>query len=214
MRRTFLLLAVVAVCLAQTATAPVPVAAISAYYLNVGQSLTDPLIPSQYKWAHLNAPLIGYLDSTGTLQLGVTLPAQPRTCEFSLGDGVNNLQPGVLQAGALQAGPYPGINAFMGCPNNSIVPWTVTGIHCWTDNIGLASTCDVLNNAGVSFLLMPVLGSATQAGGGAAGVLANAPANLPPSSANTTLSSGDAFNFKFVSDGITMAFRVTVDYTQ
>jgi hypothetical protein len=127
-------------------------------------------------------------------------PVQPRTCSFSFEDGLQLLTPG------------PNAYSFMGCPNNSGVPWTVTAIHCWSDNIGLSSTADVQNNAGVSFLLMPVLCSATQAGGGGAGVLANAPPNLPASSANTTLASGDAFNIKLVSDGITMDFRVTVDY--
>lgn len=211
MKRAFLFVAVVVVCLAQTTTPPVaptttPVAAISAYYLNVGQSVTDPLIAStpQYKWAHLNPPLIGTLDAANTLQLGVTLPASPRQCSFSLGDGISNLS----------AGQFPTINAFMGCPNNTSAQWTVTGIHCWSDNVGLSSTVDVLNNAGTSFMLMPLLCSAVQAGGGTVGVLANAPANLPASSANTALAPGDAFNFLFNSDGITMAFRVTVDYTQ
>lgn len=71
MNKSFILIpCVVGALLAQTQT---PIAAISAYYLNTGQSLTDPLISStpQYKWAHLNPPLTGYLDSTNTLQLGV-----------------------------------------------------------------------------------------------------------------------------------------------
>jgi hypothetical protein len=252
MTKPLFLFFVAAVLFAQTAAPPpvtvpppvsIPVEAVSAYFLKVGQSLTDPAIagnpdatppiPPQYKWAHINAPLTGDLDATNTLQLGVTLPpaipgpagaagvpgqpgadgvagpagpagvagasVQPRTCSFSFEDGLQLLTPG--------ANTY----SFMGCPNNTGVPWTVTGIHCWSDNIGF-STADVVNNAGASFMLMPVLCSATQAGGGTAGALANAPPNLSPSSANTTLAPGDAFNIKLVSDGITMDFRVTVDY--
>lgn len=69
----FLLLAAVVVCFSQTTAPPEPIDAISAYYLKSGQSLTDPAISStpQYKWAHLNAPLTGYLDSSNVLQLGV-----------------------------------------------------------------------------------------------------------------------------------------------
>lgn len=207
MKRAFLFVAVVAVCLAQTAAPPAPISieAFSAYFLKSGQALTDPLIASQYKWAHINAPLTGALDATNTLQLGVTLPSppsQPRICSFSFpADGLAHLTPG--------ANTYQ----WMGCPNNTSQTWTVTAIHCWSDNIGL-STADVVNNAGTSFMLMPVSCSPTQAGGGTAGVLANAPPNLPPNalSDNTTLAPGDAFNFKLVTDGVTLDFRVTLDY--
>lgn len=69
----FLLLAAVVVCFSQTTAPPASIDAISAYYLKSGQALTDPAISStpQYKWAHLNAPLTGYLDSSNILQLGV-----------------------------------------------------------------------------------------------------------------------------------------------
>ena len=139
---------------------------------------------------------------------GAAAPVVPnqRTCSYSLlGDGA-----------ALSAGSYPGIlpltsvaNAYMGCPNNTAIAWTVTAIHCYSDNIG-SSTLDVVNNAGVSFLLMPVVCAATYAGGGTAGTLAQGQPNL--AATNTTLAPGDAFRFRFNSDGITQEFRATVDY--
>lgn len=229
MRRVLLFVVVVAVCLAQTATPPAPVSppAVSAYYRLAGQAhspdegkTTGPY--DQYKWTDVDAPLTFTFDATGTPHIGVTLPAPApppatsRQCSFSLGNGVDTLQaaaypvpvPGPYPV--LQGGPYPAINAFMGCPNNTGVPWTVTGIHCWSDNIGLSSTVDVLNNAGTSFMLLPLLCGAVQSNGGTVGTLNVGQVPLWP--ANTTLAPGDAFNFKFVSDGITMAFRVTVDY--
>lgn len=110
-------------------------------------------------------------------------------CESGLGDGLN----------AMASGTYL---QFM-CVNDSGVTWTITGIHCWTDNAG-TSTLNAANNASTGLLTGAVTCNNTKASGGAAGT----------QSGTTTLASGDAISFTFVADGTSKQTTWTVSLTQ
>lgn len=110
-------------------------------------------------------------------------------CSTGLGDGVN----------AMAAATY----VMLSCVNDSGVTWTVTAVHCFTDNAG-TSTLDVKNNAGTSFLTGAVTCNSTKTSGGAAGT----------QSATTTLANTDAFNFTFVADGTSKTTTWTISLTQ
>lgn len=110
-------------------------------------------------------------------------------CESGLGDGLN----------AMAAGTYL---QFM-CVNDSGVTWTITGIHCWTDNAG-TSTLNAANNAATALLTGAVTCNSTKASGGAAGT----------QSGTTTLASGDAVSFTFVADGTSKQTTWTMSLSQ
>lgn len=135
------------------------------------------------------------LTSTCTGLIGASqLAAQytKRSCVFGLGDGVT----------AITAATYPGSGQMLQCPNNSGVTWTVTGIHCLTDNAG-SSTVNVYNNAGTSLLTGAVTCNATKTNGGAAGT----------QSVTTTIVTTDGLDFVFVADGTSKYVTATVDFT-
>lgn len=129
----------------------------------------------------------GPITGTGTIAF---LPQYAKLrCEAGLGDGLN----------AMAAGTY--LQFF--CINDSGVTWTITGIHCWTDNAG-ASTLNAANNAGTGLLTGAVTCNNTKASGGAVGT----------QSGTTTLANGDAFSFTFVADGTSKQTTWTVSFTQ
>ena len=129
--------------------------------------------------------------SGSTTNISASAPAQyaKLRCSTGLGDGLN----------AMTAGTY----LMLSCVNDSGVTWTVTGIHCFTDNAG-SSTLDVKNNAGTSFLTGAVTCNATKTSGGASGT----------QSGTTTLANTDAFNFTFVADGTSKTTTWTISLTQ
>lgn len=88
------------------------------------------------------------------------------------------------------------------CVNNSGATWTITGIHCLTDNAG-TSTLNAYNNAGTSLLTGAITCNATKTSGGAAGT----------QSATTTIANTDGINFVFVADGTSKYVTATVDFT-
>lgn len=137
-----------------------------------------------------------------SITVPLSAPTQPKICSFSLGDG----------ARILPKETYPNVGSFMGCPNNTLATWTITRIHCWTNNFGLSSTADVMNNVGLSFMLTPINCNANKANGGVQGVLNIGQIGNGLIPANIKVPPGDAINFIFNSDGITMAFQVTVEY--
>lgn len=115
-----------------------------------------------------------------------------KACGFSMGDGTN----------AVAAATYPSSGQMLQCVNNSGVTWTITGIHCFTDNAG-TSTINVYNNAGTSLLTGAITCNATKTSGGAAGT----------QSATTTIATTDGLNFVFVADGTSKYVTATVDFT-
>jgi hypothetical protein len=129
----------------------------------------------------------GTITSTGTIALGSQY--KTRSCQPGLGDGLN----------AMTAGTYLQFT----CVNDSGVTWTITGIHCWTDNAG-SSTLAATNNAGTALLTGPVTCNNTKASGGAAGT----------QSGTTTLASGDAISFTFISDGASTQANWDVSLSQ
>lgn len=129
------------------------------------------------------SPIVG----AGTLNLNVQYTKL--RCETGLGDGTN----------AITAATYP--QYF--CLNDSGVTWTITGIHCWTDNAG-TSTLSATNNAGTALLTGAVTCNNTKTGGGAAGT----------QSGTTTLASGDAITFSFIADGTSKQSTWVVSFTQ
>ena len=132
-----------------------------------------------------------FIDSANPCGATYTLPTQytKLRCETGIGDGLS----------AIGAGTY--LQYF--CVNDSGVTWTITGIHCWTDNAG-TSTLNAANNAGSGLLSGPVTCNNTKTGGGAAG----------SQSGTTTLASGDAVNFTFVADGTSKQTTWTVSLSQ
>jgi len=128
--------------------------------------------------------------STGAVSgTGAPCSSPKLRCETGLGDGLN----------AIVTGTY--LQYF--CVNDSGATWTITGIHCWTDNAG-SSTLNAANNAGTGLLTGAVTCNNTKAGGGAAG----------SQSATTTLANGDAVNFTFVADGTSKQTTWVVSLTQ
>lgn len=159
-----------------------------AILLDSGTSKWNVVLPSGSPFvSSMNYPVTG----TGSLTSVLGGPSQytKLRCESGLGDGLN----------AMAAGTYL---QFM-CVNDSGVTWTITAIHCWTDNAG-TSTLNAANNASTALLTGAVTCNNTKASGGAAGT----------QSGTTTLASGDAVSFTFVSDGTSKQTTWTVSLTQ
>lgn len=145
----------------------------------------------------VSAEIVGDGNSAHALLGNGTFGAVPLATQYTklrctnigLGDGLN----------AIASGTY----TVFGCVNDSGVTWTITGIHCWTDNAG-TSTLQAANNAGTNLLTGAVTCNSTKSAGGAAGT----------QSGTTTLAANDAVTFTFVSDGSTKTTTWTVSLTQ
>ncbi len=116
-------------------------------------------------------------------------PTLPLSATSGIGDGVN----------AIAAATYP---MLMAC-NNTGKNWTVTAIHAYVD-AGTASTLDMQNNAGTSFLTGVITATGIKTSGGAPGTLGS----------TVTLANTDCFNAIFVADGSATTTTWTVNFTQ
>jgi hypothetical protein len=96
----------------------------------------------------------------------------PRTCQTGLGDGLN----------AIPSGTY--LQTF--CYNDSGVPWTITGIKCFTDNSG-SSTLAATDSSANALLTGAITCSSSFAAG--------------TQSAHVTIPSGGYIKFTFAADG-------------
>lgn len=167
-----------------------------AFYAPTIFKIAAGTVPDSEAWA-IASNLAFYPPSCTVGQLCTpvgALPSASRTerCFFGLGDGTN----------AIAAATYPASGSMLQCVNNTGVTWTITGIHCLTDNAG-SSTINVENNAGTSFLAStPLTCNATKTSGGANGTIGS----------TTTLATTNGLNFVFVADGTTKYLTVTVDY--
>lgn len=131
---------------------------------------------------------ITFPDASGTVALVSGATSWQGCNGKGLGDGFN----------AIPAQTYPQFS----CVNNTGFTITLTGVRCWTDNVG-TSTLNATNNAGTGLLTGAVTCNATKASGGAAGT----------QSATTTLANGDAISFTFVADGTSKQTNWTVTGT-
>lgn len=131
---------------------------------------------------------ITFPDASGTVALVSGATSWQGCNGKGLGDGFN----------AIPAQTYPQFS----CVNNTGFTITLTGVRCWTDNVG-TSTLNATNNAGTGLLTGAVTCNATKASGGAAGT----------QSATTTLANGDAISFTFVADGTSKQTNWTITGT-